>query len=54
MLRDSDYCCNTRWDIVGYFHADSAQETSFSEGAQKDTAFVIGVCPSHKIPSYKF
>jgi len=53
MLRDSDSYCNTRWDIVGYFRADSAQETSSSERAQKDTTFDIGVCQSHKIPSNK-
>jgi hypothetical protein len=54
MVRNYECCCNTRWEIVGYFHADSVQETSSSEKAQKDPAFDIGICQSHKIHSNKF
>jgi hypothetical protein len=46
MVRDYDCCCITRWEIVGYFHGDSAQETLPSEKAQKDPAFNIGVFSS--------
>jgi len=54
MLRDADSCRNTRWDVVGYFHADSLQETSSSERAQKDSTSDSGVRQSHKIRSNKF
>jgi len=54
MLRDADSCFHTRWGIVGYFRADSAQETSSSGRAQNDSTFDIGIRQSHKILSNKF
>ena len=55
MLRDSDCCCNTQRDVVGYFRADSAQETSSSKQGLKRILHLISVFNSHtKFPLINF